>query len=787
VKALDLKAVRELKGMKSQTITIALVGACGVAILISFLTAYDSLKLAVDSFYTHSRFGQVFASAKRAPNSLLSVIENIPGVNVVESRIIFDAALELDVATGPVIGRFVSLPDDRPQILNQIYIRKGKVPDPYSLDEIVVSEAFAMANRIEPGSELRAIINGRMRHLTVAGTGLSPEYIYAFRGASPLPDDRHFGIIWISERTLSGLLDMRGSWNNISMTLEPGAPVEEVIHSVDQILADYGGPGAVKKAQHPSNFFLENELMQLKTEGWIIPIVFLGVAAFLLHVVIGRIINRQREQIATLKALGYSNFRISMHYLSIVALMIMLGVAIGILPGIWLGQVFTEMYRSYFHFPTFYFVLDPFVILEAAAASLAAASLGALGSLMQAFRLAPAEAMRPPAPPLFQKSLIERMLFMLSSAGKMAVRNVTIRPVRSGLSVLGLSFAMGIVIIAFIYIDMINFLMAFQFNVAEHEDANVIFNSAVSSRSIHELQSMPGVIYAEGYRITPVRIHFGQKTKDTALTGYPQNLRLRRIMNSDFKSLRMPPEGLLLNVRLAEKLGARPGDTLMIEILEGERRTVPVQLAAVVEELLGAGAYMDIRTMNTLLREDSLISMASVTVDPLVSESIYSRLRNFPMVATVDTKQALLDVFQRMIGDMMTTMAIAMIAFASVIAVGVVYNMVMVSLSERAWELASLRVLGFTRAEVFRVLIGEIVVQILLSLPMGVFIGYWIMFAMMASISSQVETYYFPIIITPSAIALSVATIVTAAFFSALLVRRRINKLDLVAVLKLRE
>ncbi len=769
--------------MKSQTLTIALVVAAGVAILISFLSAYDSLQHAVDTFYRNSRFADVFATVKRAPRSVVPLLEAIPGVQAVEARIVFEASLEVEGVKEPVVGRFISLSDQRAEALNKIYVRRGRLPTPGSLDEVLISEGFADTNHLLPGAPLRAVINGRLRHLTVVGTGLSPEYVYPMRGM--LPDDRHFGILWMSEKTLGELLNMAGSWNTVSFLLERGASRREIVRAADRVLSPYGGPGAIERRQQQSDFFLQNELVQLETMGWLIPAIFLAVAAFLLNIVIARLVNREREQIATLKALGYSNLRVSLHYLSIVTIMSLIGVLISLLPGIWIGHAYTNLYKQFFRFPSLEYVFRPSVPIAAGVTAVLAAAVGALGALREAFRLAPAEAMRPPSPPTYRKSFLDR--WHIPAATKMAFRNFSSRPVRSGLSILGLSLALGIVNLAFIYVDMIDFLLEYQFNVAQHEDATIVFNTNVSRRAIGELRSTPGVLYAEGYRAAPVRLRHESRQKDVAIIGMPEGARLKRLLDSELRYAKIPAEGLLLNVRIAKKLGLKPGDTVSVEFLEGQRRMETVIVSAVVEELLGAGAYMDMHTLNRLMREDDLVSMAGISIDSRFTDSLFARLRLLPQVATVDTRQAMTGVFRKMVADMMLAMAFGMIAFATIIAVGVVYNVVMVSLSERSWELASLRVLGFTRAEVFRVLTGEVVTQVILSLPLGIALGYYMMIGVMSTVSEEMEAYNFPIVMTPASIVLALVTLLTAAFVSALLVRRRINKLDLVAVLKLRE
>ncbi len=773
--------------MKSQTISIAVVGGCGVALMISFLTTYSSLQKAVTDFYTASRFAHVFAGVRRAPNYVRQSMLDIPGVEMAETRIVFDATIMLESMKEPAVGRFVSLPDIQTQTLNQIFIRRGRLPDPFSLNEVVVTESFALANHLEPGMQFDGIINGHLRKFLVCGTGLSPEYIYAFRGATALPDDRHFGIVWMSDRTLSELLGMQGSWNSASISLESGASVTEVTRAIDVLLSPYGGMQSFGRARHPSDFFLQNELVQLETQAVIMPFIFLGVAAFLLHVVIARLIAREREQIATLKALGYSNISIAVHYLYIVVVMITLGTIIGILPGILIGKAMIVMYREYFRFPSLVFIFDPFVPVEAFAASMAAAVAGAIGSLREAFRLPPAEAMRPPAPPVFRSKIANTIAKKLPAAGKMAVRNFTVRPFRALLSVLGLSLAMGIVFLAFLYKDCVDYLMELQFNLIQHEDASVIFTKPVSRQAMNELTNVPGIVYVEGYRMIPVRFWNGNLYKETAISGMPADGRLRPLLSENLKKISLPAGGILMNVRMAARLGLSPGDIVQVEILEGSRKIIATHLAGVVEELLGIGSYMEIRSLNRLAGEDDLVSMAALSIDPAQSETLFVRLRNFPATATVDSREAMKIMFQTQISDLMIYVQVIMIAFACVIAVGVVYNMVMVSLSERAWELASLRILGFTIPEVFRVLLGEIVVQLALSIPAGLLIGFVTLDRLLALVSEQIEIYHFPVIFDVSSAVYGSLIFAGAAFFSALLVYRKLRSLDLVSVLKLRD
>lgn len=779
---LNLKAIREIKGLKSQTITTALVALCGIAVQIGYVSAYVSLNSAKERFYTNSRFADIFATVKRAPESVLPTIRNIPGIQQAETGILYEASLRVAGLEEGASARIVSI--GRHDVLNKIRVSEGRMPEVGSATEACVSEGFAHANHLGPGSTVEALINGKSRQVHIVCIALSPEYIYAIRAGSFMPDDKHYGIFWMTREALTDIAGFGGSFNALAIALSPGTKPPDVLKSVDRILDPYGNPGAYARDKQLSNVFLNNELYQLQVMGYSIPIIFLGVAAFLLHIVIGRLINRQREQIATLKAVGYSNLQVGLHYLSIVTFMTLSGALPAILPGIWLGQWTTEMYKDYMKLPDFHFVFDPMVPLWGILFAIVASFLGALSSLKAVMKLNPAEAMRPPAPPRYEKTFIEKAA-RLTPFTLMGFRHVALKPFQSILSVAGLSMAGAIIVMGFIWTDMVQFLLTVQFNSIQREDVMVNFQGPRPTNVLGEMRVIPGVIYVEGYRIAPIRLHAGHRTKEMALTGLPEGARLRRILKKDFRPNPIPASGILLNESLAKTLSLHPGDIVTLELLEGDRRQVSVPIAGLAEELLGSGAYMEISKMNALLREGPVISTAALSVDLSLLESVQRELRSMPYILSVDSKLFVIRMFHSLYADMLLVMALMLIGFASVIAIGVVYNTVMVALAERSWELASLRVLGFTQGEVFQMLLVELTLQIIVAIPFGVLLGYYMNSAMLAGLPE--DQYHFPIILQPYAVASCAGILIASAAVSSFLVWQRIKKLDLVSVLKVRE
>jgi putative ABC transport system permease protein len=787
VRAIDRKLVRDLAQMKAQAVTIALVIACGVAALVSALATYHSLRRSQEAFYVESRFADVFASLKRAPLALGPRIEAIPGVAAVELRVVHDVTLDVPGSAAPPVGRMVSLPDRGLPLTNRLHLRAGRAPETGRDDEAIVSEGFAKGHGLVPGDTLRALVNGRYQRVTIVGVALSPEYVFAIRGGEPLPDDRQFGILWVPRAGLAAAYDMTGAFNDLVVALAPGASEGAVIAALDALLTPYGSLGAYGRSEQMSHRFIEDEIRQQGTMAETMPPVFLAVAAFLLNVVLARIVATQREQIAALKSLGYDNRAVALHFLGFVLAIAALGLVAGIALGAWLGVLMTENYVNFFRLPAMHFVLPPSVPLLAALVTLVAAGGAAVASVRSVVRLAPAEAMRPPAPRAFRRTLLERAgpLARIGTRARFVVRNLAGRPLRALVTIVGIALALPVTILGLFWIDALDHMIDVQFNAVERGDATIAFAEAVDAGVVREIARLPGVRLAEGFRAVPVRLVAQHRDYRTSIVALEQDGALRRLFDDRLRQVPIPDEGLVLTDRLAERLGVRPGDTIRVAVLEGERPVRDVQVAATVAEMLGLNAYMDVRALRRLLREGDVVSAVSVAVDPADAETLYARLKTFPKVATVAVKAAALESFHRTTMSFVLVFTGILTAFAVVIAIGVVYNNARIALAERAWELASLRVLGFTRGEVSGMLFAELAIEVALALPLGLWLGYRFVAWLIAFHAT--ELFSIPPVIAPRSYAIAALIVVAAAMASAWIVRRRIDRLDLVGVLKTRE
>ncbi|HEX8363598.1 MAG TPA: FtsX-like permease family protein [Longimicrobium sp.] len=786
MRALNRKLLRDLWRLRGQVLSIALVVAAGVATVVTFRSTFDSLEASRDLYYRESRFADVFAGAKRAPEPVARRLAELPGVSAVDTRVVATVALDVPGVEETATGRLVSIPAGG-GALNRLHLRGGRLPSPGRAGEALVSEQFARANRLAPGDSVGAVIEGRWERLAIVGIALSPEYVYEAQPGFFYTDNRRFGVLWMNREALAAASGMRGAFNDVALDLAPGAREAEVLAGVDRVLAPFGGVGAYGRADQLSNHVIEDEIRQNRVTGTVLPALFLAVAAFLLNVVLGRMVSTEREEIAVLKAFGYSNLRIGRHYLRLALAAVAIASVLGVAAGVWLGSGMIGLYAEHMRSPVLRYRASWGLVAGAVAASAFAAALGALGAVRRAVRLPPAEAMRPEAPGRFARAHVEALFpaGLLSTSGRIVVRNLTRRPLRTAGSVLMVALAVSILVVSRFFQDAVRFAADVQFRGAQRQELTVAFNAPRGGGAALDLARIPGVTRVEPFRSVPVRLRAGGRWRQVALQGVVHDAQLQRVVDARRRPYAIPPAGALLSTQLASTLGVAPGDTVTAEVLEGERRELRVVVAGTADEMFGINAYMELDALNRLLREPPTISGAHLDVEDGGAAAVHARLKRTPLVAGVSSPASMLASFESHVAaNMNTTMAIVSL-FAGVIALGVVYNGARVALSERGRELASLRVLGFTGREIAVILLGEQAVITVAGLLPGFALGVGYCALLLRVING--ELYRLPLFVSPPSLLLATGVVLVAAAGAGLAVRRRLRHLDLIAVLKTRE
>ena len=787
MRAIHRKALRDLWHMRGQALAIAAVIAAGIAMLVMSEATLLSLQDTRDRLYQDYRFSDVWASVKRAPEALAARVAELPGVAEVETRLLASAKLEVPGYQEPIEAIVQSLPDQGEPQQNRLYLRAGRMLAPGAHDEVLVSEAFAQAQHLQVGERLRATLYGRTQWFTIVGLALSPEYVYQIKPGAMFPDYERYAILWTSRRALASALDMSGAFNQLTARLLPGADEKETLLAIDRLLAKSGGRGAHGRMEQLSYRFLHEEFRQLGTMTRIFPTIFLGVAAFLLNVVFTRLVATQRDQIAILKAFGYSTWDVARHYALIVALIGLLGSALGIALGTWMGTGLANMYQLYFRFPFLYFQLSLPVLLLGVLVSLLAALLGTARAVWMAAQLPVADAMRPEAPERFTRSLLERLGLArwLSPPTRIILRQLDRRPLKALLTVLGLAFAGAILMMARFQEGSINHMVEMQYRLSQQHDLSANFIEATARRAIHEIAALPGVQAVEGLRQVPVRLKAEQHAVQTSILGLAARAEMRRPINAALERVNLPEDGLVINDYLARKLGVRPGDSLDVEVLEGRQATLRLPVTLLVSEPLGLQAYMNLDALNRALGDGDVISGVLLTVDDAAEAAVFRQLDRRPRVVAAESRLAAISALYKSIAQMTGLFTWIALLMGAVINFGVVYNSARIALAERGRELASLRVLGFTQGEVSYILLGEQALLVLASIPLSFVVGYGLSWFMAYNLQS--DLYRVPVHIPGAAYAHAALITVLSALISALAVRWRIHRLDLIGVLKTRE
>ncbi len=783
---LGLKLLRDLWRLKGQVIAVALVVASGVALLVMSLSALSSLRGTAEAYYERYAFAEVFAAMTRAPERLAGRIAEIEGVAAVETRVAAFTTLEVRGHAEPVVAKLLSLPEGAMPRLNRLAMRAGRLPAPGRDDEAVLLAPFAEAHGLTVGDRLAVLLQGAKREVRITGLALSPEYVYAMGPGQLMPDDKRFGVVWMGREALAAAYDLEGAFNDVSLALLPGTDPRAVIDRLDGLTDRYGGTGAIPRADQTSHWFLMNEFDQLRTMATILPTVFLLAAAFLTNTFLGRLIEIERREISILKAFGYRNSEIGLHYALMALAMTSVGVVLGWGLGVALGRWNTGMYAEFFKFPFLQFAPGAQGFVISAAVSLGAALLGALASVARAVRLHPAEAMRPPMPGRARGSLLpEAITRRLDHPTRLVLRQILRAPVRSGSTVVGVSLAVGILVMAMQWQDGIERLATSHFVDTQRMTMTIGFFEPRPLSARFEVARLPGVMRVEPVRIAAADLAGAGGTHRGSVIGLSEDGRLEAIHDIRGWDLAPPAGGVVLGSMLAEKLGVEVGETVEIAVLDGRRPRLEVPVSGLVVSYIGMPAYMRLGPLNAALGEGARFEYAQLLVDPAEQDALLAALAELPGLAFVTVRQTALQKLHDTLGETILIFSSFFVGFSSVLAVGVLYNAARVALSERGRELATLRVLGFRRGEIAYILLGEAALLTLIALPLGCAVGYGLVW--LISQGFETELFRMPLVVGRASYAVAVLVVIAAAVGAGLLVRRRVRRLDLVAVLKTRE
>jgi len=784
---LDRKLLRDLWRIKGQAAAIIFVIAAGISLFVMSHGMMISLDETMRAYYERYRFADMYAPAKRAPDHLLEELRALPGVNDVEGRINGGGLVTLPNVSAPISARVLSFDPEAAAPINGVHLSSGRMISPTRTDEILLLKSFADAHELTPGDTLAITMNGVQHEFIIAGLALSPEFIYALPPGEFVVDAGRFAALWASKEAMEAAYDLDGAFNEAILTFSRGAREQFLIDELDRILAPYGATGAYSRADQISNKYLVEELEQLETMGRVMPPIFLAVSIFLLNVVITRLVQTEREQIGLIKAFGYSNGAVGWHYLKFVLAIAIGGALVGWGGGIWLGRMIGGVYQMYFNFPFLVFVADFSTLGLVLAISAFAAAGGAWFAVRSAVNLTPAVAMRPPAPPKYASGdgIIKALSRYLDQPSRMILRRLSRQPLRAALTTFGIGAAMALSVMMRFNVNATDYMLDVSFNVIDRSDVFVTFVEPLSDKTVFELGSIEGVTYVEPFRSTPVMFRHAREEFLGGITGLPDNPLLNRAVDDNLQDVEISGDGIVLSAQLAEILNVTVGDTLTVEVREGRRPTLDIPVTGLVEALIGTPAYMDMASLNRRLKEPNRVSGAYLKIDWTERDAVYDRIKAIPLVAGVSLRREAYQNFSDMIDEGPGVFRYIMTVFSIVIAAGVVYNSARIAYIERQRDLASLRVLGFTKIETGYVLLGELALLTILALPIGSALGYLIWSYIATAMST--ELYQIPTIYRENGLGIAAIIVFLATAVASAFVQNDVGKIEMATALKTRD
>ena len=788
MKALNLKLWRDLRQSLGQVLSISVLMAAGMMFWVTGQTSLQSMTAAQSQFYQTQRFAEVFVELVRAPQSLASEWERLPGVHQVQTRIREPARLRVAGFEAPIRGEILSLPDQQPPLLNDVLVLEGQRPSAGSRHQVLVSEAFASAQGLRLGDPIEVVIAGRQLTVTVVGVALSPEFVYLVAPGELMPDPQRYGVLWMTQSSLAELADMVGAFNSAAFSVSPGSDPELLIAALDASLQRYGGRGAYGRADQPSHFFIEEELGQLRVMVTVLPLIFLAVAAFLVHVMSDRMVRQQRQALAALKAFGYSDWALAKHFMAQALAMAGVGVLLSIGPSWWVSQWLVALYAEYFRFPEWPLRPQPLSLIMAAGIAALAALLGAARAVRAVVADAPAEAMRPPMPARFQRSAVETVLLLgglgvqLSQASRMALRNLLRHPLKAALSSLGIGLALALMVLGLFQFNAVQRLLDNHYQQVMRMDVEVAFAAERSQRVAAELRSLPGVEHVTLYHELPVRLHRDHRSVRTRLLGLDEPLSVYQLIDRRGRPQPLAAEGVLMTRWLAEALQVMPGDSVAVEVLGGPTRRFMVDVAGVVDEPMGSGVYWSRAALSRVLSQDLASTGAWLLSDAAQHPALLAALNQRPQVLAVTRTDEVAATVRSYLDDTFLGFMAVLLGLAGAMALAVVYHHARMALAERSRELATLRVLGHGQVQVTWVLAAEVLLLMLLAIPLSWGLGLSLAWGVQQAFST--ELFRLPWALNRAMFGMAALSAALVTALAAFIIYRRVGQLDLVTALK---
>ncbi|HUT95747.1 MAG TPA: ABC transporter permease [Thermoguttaceae bacterium] len=789
---LDRKLLRELRASWLLLTAIISIIAVGVACYVSMGAAYHNLTEAKRRYYRQCRMADFWVDLKKVPLAELDALAELPGVAAIRPRIGFYATVDLEHVTKPLNGMVLSLPARREAVINDVVLRRGGYFTDRRENEVIVNEAFAARHGLKPGDWIRLVLNNRRQELFIVGTAISSEFVYLLQPGSLAPDAEHFGVFYLKQTYAEDVFDFDGAANQIVGRLDPQVRPDptELLAGAERLLSPYGVFSTTPLGDQVSNKFLSQEIEGLKVFAVIMPCIFLAVAAMVLNVLLRRLAEQQRTVVGTLKALGYSDRQVFVHFLKFGLAVGLAGGLVGCGAGHWLAEGLTYMYRQVYEFPELVNRFYPELLLIAVGISLGCAVLGSLQGTRAVLRLKPAEAMRPKPPKKGGAVLLERVGWFwsrLSSGWRMVVRGVIRSRMRTIAGVFAAAMGSAILVNGFMMMDAARYLVDYQFKWILRSDVDLALKDERTEDALREAARLPGVDWAEPILNVSCTFQNGPFRRKGAITGIAPDARLTVPRDLEAAPIPVPSTGLVMSRKLAEVLHLKRGDLVTVRPTKGLRRERQVPVLQISDSFFGMAVYADIHYLSRLVHEELALSGVQLTTDrnPAHIDALYRELKRMPALQGVSARRDMIANLEKILVEQMGILITAFVLFAGVVFFGSILNASLISLSERQREVATLRVLGYGPWQVGSLLLRESMIVTLVGTFLGMPIGYGL--SVLTAMAYDTELFRFPVIATPGTWIWTLALAVLFGLSAHAVVQIVVHRMDWLEALQAKE
>ncbi len=781
MKKLDKRLFRMIKHSKGQFISVTVIVIIALSIFICFSTATVNIKNSVDDFYNETNFSHIQAEFSKISENGIKEIKSVKGVKGALGRISIDVPLETGNKEEKVLIRLISMKSSKASI-NSIYIPEEVEAD-LKGDNLILLKQFALDRKIEKGQTITPYINGRLHNMKVSGLAYSPEYVYLMENEQSLmPASGKFGVAFVSEEFARGIYGEKGYYNEVQITLKDESEIDDVLEALEKTFAKYGVKKVIKRENQISNRVLAEKLEGFEKISAALPLLFLAVAGLIIAILLSRIVSNDRMTIGVLKALGYGNTKVIFHYIKYSLMIGVAGAFLGIILGLLLSKVLTEVFILYFNIPLISIKIQyAYILYSIILTSLFCIVSGVIGG-RKSLRITPADAMLPEPPRAGKHIFLERAGFIwrrLSFSWKVVIKNILRNKRRFALLVLGLALSFSINTVPEYMLEAVTAMFTIQYRDFQKMDYIIDFKKPMSQAVVSEIKHLANIDAIEPRFEYPFELKNGLKEKTVSIVGAPSDTSFLEFRNMKDEAVGLQDKGIIITEALSTILNIGKGDRVTIKnFLPGKDDTV-VEVKEVVRQYLGINGYMDIKFMQNTLADKRMITGVAVKSKDDLKEKLKDAGNINSIMAVDDFKKS----FEEYL-DIIVVVTRLYMLFGGILSFVLIYNSTIISISERRLELASLRVMGFDKKDIFAMLVKENFLIAAFAILLGIPFGVGMIRGMAQTFSSDIIT--FPIVFSNRVFITAGGATIVFAVIAQISTWRRIKGLDFIEALKSR-